>query len=92
MGYIHKKLRSHRFKKGNIPYNKGLKLDDTYSDVKAPKTVRLSSDMFDLVTKDVNRNISSPTLAGPNSARLLRPKSPVRPEKQNCSEEQHLPE
>lgn len=54
MGYIHKKLRSHRFKKGNIPYNKGLKLDDTYSDVKAPKTVRLSSDMFDLVTKDVN--------------------------------------
>lgn len=71
-------------------------LDENYSqtasDVKVPKTVRLTSDMFDLVTKDVNPNMRSSTLAGPNSARLLRPKSPVRPEKQIFSEQQHLPE
>lgn len=96
MGRIHKKLMSHRFKKGSIPYNKGLKLDEvnsqTESDIQSPKTVRLTADMFDLVTKEMNHKVCSPTLAGPHSARLLRPKSSVRSEKQNCSVEEHLPE
>lgn len=61
MGRIHKKLTSHWFKKGSIPYNKGLKLDEvksqTESDVQSPKTVRLTAEMFDLVTKDVNHKV-----------------------------------
>lgn len=90
MGRTHKKLQSHRFKKGNIPHNKGLKLDESYSpahtDVAISRSVRLPKHMFDLVTKNVTHNRESSLLAGPNSARLLRPKSPVRSETQYCAD------
>ena len=87
MGRTNKALHSYRFKQGNVPHNKGMRLADNglHANVSNSnvKCVRLSKDTFDRVVTNVNCDRFSALLAGPDAARLLRPKKqPAKPEKQ----------
>ena len=83
MGRTCRKLHSYRFKKGNVPHNKGIRLADNglHKNVSDYNTVcvRLSKDTFDRVVTNVNRDRSSSLLAGSGASRLLRPQRHVKP-------------
>ena len=87
MGHYPLHLRKHRFKKGNIPHNKGLKLEDSKLPVHPVlKFVRLSKDEFNLVTKSAD---NSGSVQIPHSARFLRPKAPAKSEVERCAENEN---
>ena len=80
-------LKKHRFKKGNIPHNKGHKLENS----KIPVTPivnfeRPLKDTFKLVTKSVYRDHPDQIPTSPTSARFLRPKASLTPEVKKCAE------
>ena len=83
MGHTCRTLHSYRFKKGNVPHNKGIRLADNglHNNVSVSNTVcvRLSKDTFESVVTNVNRYRSSSLLAESGASRLLRPKRHVKP-------------
>lgn len=87
MGRVPVHLRKHRFMKGNLPHNKGHKLENTKIPLNpVSKFIRLSRDEFDLVTKSVDNSGSVDIPVSPLSARFLRPKARVRTEVEKCAE------
>lgn len=86
MGRTSKKLSKYRFQKGHTPHNKGLKFKDGNLPLNVPKTIRLTKDMYDLVTRSVDNTKTAPARVNPNSARLLRPKAPARSEVEKCAD------
>jgi hypothetical protein len=90
MGRYAVHLKKHRFKKGNIPHNRGLKLKNSKIPVfPVIKFERLSKDDFDLVTKSVSIKHYAEIPMHPTSGRLLRPKQASKTEVQKCAENEN---
>lgn len=90
MGRYAVHLEKYKFKKGNIPHNKGLTYKKTrLNKVHVAKFERLTKDEFDLVTKSPTNKHFAAIPVSTTSARFLRPKAAAKTEVEKRAEDKN---